>query len=243
MMKTRIILALLVLLAIFQTTQAQNTPVNRANFRLQALKTDQAVTIDGLLDEEIWSRAQKTGPFHRITPTDTGYAQAQTEVMVAYDKDNIYMGIICFDPTPGKRPAESYRRDWSFNKNDNFFAAIDTYNDQTNGFAFGVNAVGGQWDGMQADGGKVANEWDGKWYSAVQNYEDRWVAEFRIPFRTIRYREGDTEWGINFSRLDLKTNEKSAWAPVPRQFASATLAFTGTLAWEDAPPNRASGLP
>jgi hypothetical protein len=246
MMKTRIILALLVLLAIFQTTQAQNTPVNRANFRLQALKTDQAVTIDGLLDEEIWSRAQKTGPFHRITPTDTGYAQAQTEVMVAYDKDNIYMGIICFDPTPGKRPAESYRRDWSFNKNDNFFAAIDTYNDQTNGFAFGVNAVGGQWDGMQADGGKVANEWDGKWYSAVQNYEDRWVAEFRIPFRTIRYREGDTEWGINFSRLDLKTNEKSAWAPVPRQFASATLAFTGTLAWEDAPPEsgiRASLIP
>ena len=91
MMKTRIILALLSLLAIFQTTQGQSTPVNRANFRLQALKTDQAVTIDGLLDEEIWSRAQKTGPFHRITPTDTGYAQAQTEVMVAYDQNNLYL--------------------------------------------------------------------------------------------------------------------------------------------------------
>ena len=85
---------------------------------------------------------------------------------------------------------------------------------------------------MQSNGGKVALEWDGKWYSAVQNYEDRWVAEFKIPFRTIRYKEGETEWGINFSRLDLKTDEKSAWAPVPRQFASATLAFTGTLAWE-----------
>ena len=59
------------------------------------------------------------------------------------------------------------------------------------------------------------NEWDGKWYSAVQNYEDRWVAEFKIPFRTIRYHEGDTEWGINFSRLDLKTNEKSPYAAIP----------------------------
>ena len=245
-MNARIPIVLFFLFSMILILEAQNGPVNRADYRLQARLTDQPVLIDGILDEATWSLAEKTSPFHRITPTDTGYAKAQTEVMVAYDKENIYMGIICYDPSPGKRPAESYRRDWSFNKNDNFFAAIDTYNDQTNGFAFGVNAVGGQWDGMQADGGKVALEWDGKWYSAVQTYEDRWVAEFRIPFKTIRYREGDTQWGINFSRLDLKTNEKSAWAPVPRQFASATLAFTGTLDWESAPPEsgiRASLIP
>ncbi|MDF1575978.1 MAG: DUF5916 domain-containing protein [Bacteroidales bacterium] len=231
-MNTRIPTLLLLLIAISIVSYGQNTPVNRAGYRLHASKTDQPVTIDGILDEAIWAKAEKTTPFFRIQPVDTGYAKAQTEVMVAYDDSYIYMGIINYDPSPGKRPAESYRRDWSFNKNDNFFAAIDTYNDQTNGFAFGVNAVGGQWDGMQANGGVVANEWDGKWYSAVQNNEDAWVAEFKIPFRTIRYKEGDTEWGINFSRLDLKTNEKSSWAPVPRQFASATLAFTGTLVWE-----------
>ncbi len=235
-MNRRIPLSLFLLFVISYLLNGQNTPVNRADYRLQAIETDQTIEIDGILDEPIWSTAEKTSPFYRITPIDTGYAKAQTEVMVAYDDDFIYMGIICYDPMPGKRPAESYRRDWSFMKNDNFFAAIDTYNDQTNGFAFGVNSVGGQWDGMQSNGGKVANEWDGKWYSAVQNYEDSWVAEFKIPFRTIRYKEGDTEWGINFSRLDLKTNEKSAWAPVPRQFASATLAFTGTLALESPLP-------
>jgi hypothetical protein len=192
--------------------------------------------IDGRLEEEVWSKAERTTSFHRITPIDTGYARAQTEVSIAYDDEFIYMGIVCHDPMPGKRPAESYRRDWNFGSNDNFFAAIDTYNDQTNGFAFGVNCVGGQWDGIQSDGGKVENNWDGKWYSAVQGYEDSWVAEFKIPFRTIRYREGDAEWGINFSRLDLKTNEKSSWAPVPRQFQSANLAYTGTLAWEESPP-------
>ena len=235
-MHTRIPALLILLFTISIVSNGQNTPVNRADYRLQAMETDQTFKIDGILDEEVWSKAEKTSPFFRITPIDTGYAIAQTEVMVAYDDAFIYMGIICYDPSPGRRPAESYRRDWSFNRNDNFFAAIDTYNDQTNGFAFGVNAVGGQWDGMQSNGGKVANEWDGKWYSAVQNYEDRWVAEFKIPFRTIRFHEGDTEWGINFSRLDLKTNEKSAWAPVPRQFASATLAFTGTLAMESPLP-------
>ena len=245
-MNLRIPGLLILLFIVSGILSGQNTPINRADYVLHALKNSEPVEIDGILDEAIWSQAEKTTPFFRIQPIDTGYARAQTVVMVAYDEDFIYMGIICYDPTPGKRPVESYRRDWSFNNNDNFFAAIDTYNDQTNGFAFGVNAVGGQWDGMQSNGGVVANEWDGKWYSAVQNYEDSWTAEFKIPFKTIRYGEGDTEWGINFSRLDLKTNEKSSWAPVPRQFASATLAFTGTLAWESAPPEagvKASFIP
>jgi hypothetical protein len=35
--------------------------------------------------------------------------------------------------------------------------------------------------------------------------------------------------GVNFSRLDLKTTEKSSWAPVPRQFPTASLAYTGVL--------------
>ncbi len=218
----------------------QITPINRDSYRLRAKKTEKPIVVDGVLDEAIWLQAEKTSPFYRILPIDTGFAQSQSEVMVAYDETYIYMGIICYDTMPGKRPAESLRRDFSFPKNDNFIAFIDTYNDQTNGFAFGISATGAQWDGSQSNGGSVATEWDGKWYSAVQNHPDYWVAEFSIPFRTIRYREGDSEWGINFSRLDLKTNEKSSWAPVPRQFPSANLAYTGTLVWDSPPP--ASGV-
>ena len=93
---------------------------------------------------------------------------------------------------------------------------------------------------IQANGGTVNLDWDIKWRSAVKNYKDRWVAEFAIPFRSIRYNGGEKEWGINFSRLDLKTNEKSSWAPMPRQFATATLAFTGSLIWDK--PLPPSGL-
>jgi hypothetical protein len=219
-----------------QSLYGQNLPINRDAFRLHARRTDHPIVVDGFLNEPVWMSSDKTGPFYRILPIDTGYAQAQTEVMIAFDENNMYMGIICHDTLPGKRPVESFRRDWNFGGNDNFFAAIDTYNDQTNGFAFGVNAVGAQWEGIQSDGGIVSEEWDGKWFSAVQNHPEAWVAEFRIPFRTVRYRNGVSEWGINFSRLDLKANEKSSWAPVPRQFQSANLAYTGTLVWEEPPP-------
>jgi hypothetical protein len=224
------------LLFCFNSLPGQSGAVNRNAYRILAKRADQPVTVDGILDEPVWMVAEKTSPFYRILPIDTGFARAQTEVMMAYDETSIFIGILCHDTMPGKRPMESYRRDWDFGRNDNFFAAIDTYNDQTNGFAFGVNAAGAQWDGIQADGGNVSLEWDGKWRSAVRNHPEYWVAEFSIPFRTVRYREGDPEWGINFSRLDLKTNEKSAWAPVPRQFQSANLAYTGTLIWEEPPP-------
>ncbi len=235
-MKLYFLLSSFFLLAWVLPSKGQTQAVNRDSFRLDAIRTKTPLEVDGFLDEAIWQEAGRAKQFHRITPIDTGYAHSQTEVMMAFDDTHFYLGIICHDTLPGKRPAESMRRDWSFGSNDNFFAAIDTYNDQTNGFAFGVNAVGAQWDGIQADGGNVSLEWDGKWRSAVQNFPDRWVAEFSIPFRTVRYQEGDSEWGINFSRLDLKSNEKSGWAAVPRQFQSANLAYTGTLSWEEPPP-------
>ena len=214
----------------------QITGVNKKDFRIHVAQVKEKMVIDGLLNEEVWKTAEKTSPFYRILPIDTGFAKAQTRVMVGYDQSNLYFAIICFDPTPGKRPVESLRRDFSFPKNDNFLIFMDTYNDQTNGFSFGISAAGAQWDGLQANGGFVSLDWDCKWKSAVKNYPDRWVAEFSIPFRSIRYEENAREWGINFSRLDLKTNEKSSWAPVPRQFQSANLAYTGALVWDKPPP-------
>lgn len=206
--------------------------VNRQKYQVHINHSSEQIEVDGFLNEEIWKNAEPATDFIRVLPIDTGLAVSQTRVLLCYDNENIYIGIECFDSLPGRRPAESLRRDFNFGKNDNFLVFIDTYNDQTNGFSFGVSAAGAQWDGLQSNGGAVSLDWDTKWRSEVKNYYNKWVAEFAIPFRSIRYNEGQKEWGINFSRLDLKTNEKSSWAPVPRQFATATLAFTGTLVWD-----------
>jgi hypothetical protein len=211
---------------------SQTEGINRDKYRINISETNAQINVDGLLDEPVWFSTDIANHFHRVLPTDTGFAIAQTEVRVTYTESTLYIGIVCYDPTPGKRPVESLRRDFAFGKNDNFIVFIDTYNDQTNGFAFGISPAGAQWDGLQANGGTVNLDWDIKWRSAVKNYDDRWVAEYAIPFRSMRYQGGSKEWGINFSRQDLKTSEKSSWAPMPRQFATATLAFTGTLVWD-----------
>jgi hypothetical protein len=220
-------------LLIFNTMLfGQTKGVNRDKYRVHIAMTDKDISIDGILDEEPWQTAEKLGRFHTITPTDTGYAIAQTEVMITYDETNFYVAAICFDPTPGKRPIESLRRDYSFSKNDNFMFFIDTYNDLTNGFAFGVSAAGAQTEGLEHDAQAITYSWDTKWKSVVKSYDDRWVVEMSIPFRSIRYFEGAKEWGINFGRLDLKTNEKSAWAPIPRNLNHCSLPHAGTLLWD-----------
>jgi len=228
----RLSLFLLFLLMVNNTLYAQTEGINRDKYKIHIYQTDKPITIDGILDDEPWMTAEHSGKMQRVTPTDTGYAYAQTEVMVTYDESNLYFGVICYDPSPGKRPIQSLRRDFNFNSNDNFMVFMDTYNDQTNGFAFGVSSAGVQRDGVMSGGNNTLYTWDIKWKSAVKNYDDRWVAEISIPFRSIRYFDGATEWGINFGRLDLKTNEKSAWGPMPRQFTHSNLAFTGTLVWD-----------
>jgi len=235
---------LLIIIALFHPGKSpvfgQSKAVNRDKYQIHINYTEEKINLDGLLDEDVWKSAERTGQFQRVTPTDTGYAIAQTTVMVTYDESNLYLAAICYDPTPGKRPISSLRRDFSFMGNDNFALFLDTYNDQTNGFGFYVSAAGVQYEHLGYGGNKTNSSWDTKWRSSVKSYDDRWVVELSIPFRSLRYFEGDTEWGINFGRLDLKTNEKSSWSPMPRQFNHCDLAYTGTLIWDK--PLGKSGL-
>jgi hypothetical protein len=219
---------------------SQQIPVNRGKYLIHISHISESMNIDGVLDEKSWLSGEVARNFTRVTPTDTGFAKAQTAVMITYDDNYIYIGAICYDPTPGKRPVESLRRDFNFANNDNFRAHIDTYNNYTNGFIFGVSSSGAQCDGVINNGTISSFTWDTKWRSAVKSYDDRWVAEMAIPFRSVRYLDGETEWGINFGRLDLKTNEKSAWAPMPRQFPHCSLPYAGTLVWDK--PLKNSGL-
>ena len=189
------------------------------------------------MDERVWQEAETVGNFFMVLPMDTSRARVQTEVKMTYDNENLYIITVCHLLKIGPYMIESLRRDFSFGKNDNFIFFLDPFNDLTNGYTFGANAAGAQWDGLLYEGGKADLNWDNKWSSVVKNYDDRWIFEAAIPFKTIRYKKGIGEWGVNFSRLDITAAEKSAWAPVPRQFPTASLAYTGRLVWDEPLPD------
>ena len=239
---------LICFISVTNTFNAQDISSNagelgfRERFILPINQAEGEIKIDGEMMEADWLNASAADEFYRITPVDTGFADTKTEVYLTYDAKNLYLLTKCWDELPGDNIISSLKRDFSFGQNDNFLVFFDTYNDQTNGFSFGISAGGAQWDGLQADGGDVSLDWDCKWYSAIKHYDNYWIAEFAIPFRNFKYQKDVREWGINFSRMDVKRNEKSSWVPVPRQFRSSTLAFTGTLLWETAPPINKSNI-
>ncbi|MGA0384287.1 MAG: DUF5916 domain-containing protein, partial [Flavobacteriaceae bacterium] len=216
-----------------------NAQVNAKDYRLVIEKISEKIVIDGVLDEPTWNRAQVAKDFFMITPVDTGRARQHSEARVAFDDEYLYISVIFYNnAVKGPYVVESFKRDFSFGKNDNLLIAIDPFDNQTTGFSFGLNAYGAQWDGTMFDGRGVDLNWDTKWYSEVRFDEDKWVGEMAIPFKSIRYDETIKEWGINFGRLDLKASEKSSWAPVPRQFPSVSLAFAGRLVWDTPPPKQ-----
>lgn len=206
------------------------------NYRLHIRKTKFSVTIDGVANEEAWKHADAADDFFMVLPMDTAMAVERSEIRMTYDDENIYLLGIFYKNTPGPYFVESLRRDFVFGKNDNFLLFIDPFNNQTTGFSFGSNAMGAQWDGTMYGGGTVDLNWDSKWISKVVYDDEKWVLEMAIPFKSIRYKKGVMEWGINFSRLDLNSSEKSSWTPIPRQFPTASLAYTGVLVWDQPPP-------
>ncbi len=236
-MKKVLSLALIAVISLQLTAQKKND-----NFRLHIRKTDLSIVIDGKLDDEAWKHTDVAKDFFMVLPLDTGKAVQHSEIRMAYDEKNIYLAGIFYNNVEGPYIVESLRRDFSFGKNDNFLFFIDPFNNQTTGFTFGANAAGAQWDGTMYNGGNVDLNWDSKWISVVTQDKEKWICEMAIPFKSIRYKKGVKEWGINFSRLDLKTSEKSSWTPIPRQFPTASLAYTGVLVWDSPPPDQGTNI-
>ena len=217
------------------TIAASGQSASEPGRTLTIRKASGEIRIDGERSEAAWREVEVATDFAMVLPMDTSSAELRTEVRMTFDDKNLYIFADCHHGG-WRYMVESLRRDWNFLRNDNFIFFLDTFMDKTNGFTFGANAAGAQWDGILSDGGRADLSWDNKWISVNRQYADRWTFEAAIPFTSIRFKSGVQLWGVNFSRNDLTTTEKSAWSPVPRQFPTSSLAFTGKLVWETPPP-------
>ncbi|MBK7816196.1 MAG: hypothetical protein IPJ60_00795 [Sphingobacteriaceae bacterium] len=100
-------LSTLFFLSIFAVVFSQGTGKSiSANF------ISEKMIIDGDLSEFIWQTAQKSSGFWQNFPNDTSLAKERTEVMVAYDQNNLYIAAICYDSIPHKYVVQSLKRDF-----------------------------------------------------------------------------------------------------------------------------------
>lgn len=206
-------------------------------------KASAPIKVDAVMNETDWQTARPTGKFQQYFPSDSIPAKAQTEVRMTYDDKYIYILAKMYNLGPRKYVTPSLRRDFRGEANDVFTVVMDTYADRNNAFMFGINPFGVQREGLIANGGAIGRSdifsisWDSKWYSAAKIYDDYWLVEMAIPFNTIRFKEGNKQWLINFYRFDSEYAEQSTWSPIPQNQLIINLAFSKVLQW-DAPPQK-----
>lgn len=201
-------------------------------------KASSPIKLDGVANEAAWLEADVARDYWQTFPMDTSLATAKTEFRMTYDDKFIYVAAVCYKTTEGDYfVTPSLRRDFRGSGIDLLTFIFDPFQDETTAFLFGVNPFGVQREGLISNGGSTSEDfdlsWDNKWYSAVQVYDDYWLAELAIPFSTLRFKEGATAWNINSYRQDSHLNERSIWSRVPRNFLPFSLAFPGKLRWDE----------
>ncbi|MBN2030674.1 carbohydrate binding family 9 domain-containing protein [bacterium] len=178
--------------------------------------TDKEIKVDGVLDEEAWNDAEPYEDyFYQLEPLDRAPSSEKTKVMVLQDDHMIYFGILCYDSEPDKIFASSMRRDAIFRRGELIELLIDTFRDNRNCYLFQANPLGGKGDCIISDrGSHVNSSWETVVYIDGEVNDQGWVAEFGIPFKSLKYKEG--EWGINITREIMHRQEETYLVPLPR---------------------------
>jgi hypothetical protein len=229
-------IVLFILLNNKSAAQIVNVENFQKEYQVHIAHSPAPVTIDGVLDDSTWATAEKKTDFFMKFPTDEGKPASKTVVQLSYDDKFLYVAFTCYDS--GKSIIQSLKRDIGHLDNDGVGIILDPQNSHTNGFFFALNAMNAQSEDQislgQQDG--LTWSWNNKWFSATKKYNDRWVAEIAIPFKSLRYPPGNNVWGINFIRVDMKHNQYSGWTHVPTNFRIYNMGYTGSLLWDKALP-------
>ena len=231
----------------------------RARPTVDAIKVTSAPTIDGKLDEAMWSQGVPVRDFVQRELNEGVPASERTEVRFATDGVNLYIGARLFDREPQLIVPGEKIRDVTLANSDHIAFIFDTYHDHQNGFVFATTPAGVEYDGQviregEGGGAQVAGQnrmtaggmggfnvnWDASWTVATTIDSLGWSAEFRIPFSTLRYQSGANEqtWGLNVTRSIRRKNEELYWSFIPRQFNLYRLSLAGNLAKLTVPVRR-----
>ena len=205
--------------------------------------------LDGKVAEDpAWREVQPATGFVQTRPDEGSPASQRTEVFIGFTRDTLYIAAVCHDDNPSAIIVADSRRDSNLTDTDSFQVILDTFRDRQNGFVFGTNPAGIQYDaqvtkeGMGARAGRVTGlnlNWDTSWSVASTLSPTGWSTEIAIPFKSLRYAGGDEQtWGINFQRNIRRNNEETFWSPLPRQFNLYRVSMAGTLEGIGVAPQR-----
>ncbi|GAB1472892.1 hypothetical protein MASR2M69_03330 [Bacteroidota bacterium] len=201
--------ALFILLLLPGPAEAQRSKPDT----LTAFRTDEKITLDGILNENSWRTAVPIENFTQREQNEGAPPTEKTTVSVLYNTNEIYFGIRCFDSEPKKISAQQMSRDFDWGSDDDFEIMLSPFNDNRNGYLFVINPNGAMADVWLGDEGHDFNfDWNGIWDAKVTRDDKGWYAEVKIPFSTLKFKgENKQIWGLNFERNIRTKKEQILW--------------------------------
>ena len=184
---------------------------------VRAVRLQQPLRIDGRLDEALYSTIEPISDFIMNEPRAGEPATEKTDIWIGFDRDNVYVAFKCWETHPERMIANEMRRDnRAIIQGDDVAFMFDTFYDRRNSVLFNVNPLGGRMDGQVTNEQQNNGDWNPIWDFKVGKFEGGWTVEAAIPFKSLRYRPGQTQvWGFNARRNNTWKNEISYLTRVP----------------------------
>jgi len=216
----------------------------------RAVMLETAPVIDGqVMDDPAWQGALAIDKLWQIQPAAGQPASQHTEVFVGYTDTALYIGVIAYDDEPHNILSTDSRRDSSLDDTDSFRVLIDGLLDRQNGYVFGTNPAGIEFDGQvsrEAQGQAISGgeggfnlNWDTSWSVRSAITDIGWSAEMQIPFTSLRFGSDPVQtWGFNFERRIRRNNEVAYWAPLSQERNIYRVSEAGSLEGIEVPRQR-----
>lgn len=182
------------------------------------------ITIDGKLDEPQWQQVPAMPELVQQSPAFGKAATHETTIRAAYGPAGLYFAFECIEHH-GEVIAPFFQRD-QIVASDYVQVEIDSTDNQTNGYVFGVSPSGAIFDGQLFRDTEQELLWDGVWRSGARETATGWTAEIFVPWSTLRFERKDSQTiGLNFSRVinDTQETDRLSFAPqrVPARVSEA----------------------
>ncbi|MEE2918764.1 MAG: DUF5916 domain-containing protein [Bacteroidota bacterium] len=186
---------------------------NLTNQMANAFRVETPPVIDGKLDDAVWRTKPGATNFTQNRPFPQSAPTHRTEVWIAYDDQNLYVGAQMHDPAPDSILQQLSVRDRVENS-DEFGIWFSPYNDGINSVGFSTTPRGALNDFiMNAQGSDDA--WNGVWEVKSQIHKGGWSTEIRVPwsqFRMPTLPDGAEQvWGMNIWRTVRRSREETVW--------------------------------
>jgi hypothetical protein len=196
---------------------------------IRAVRLSEALRLDGVLDEALYSTEPPITGFLQTEPDEGRPATERTDVWVSFDREHVYVSFRCFETDASRMVANEMRRDSNaiWQGNDLVGFMFDTFHDRRNAVLFTANAIGGRQDGQVTNERQWNGDWNPVWEVQTGRFEGGWTVEAAIPFKSLRYRAGAQQtWGFNALRINRWKNEISLIVPGPSGQAQQGLQYS-----------------